>query len=443
MNTVFKMDDPDVPAGPDTGGPNGPSGPGANPGPHRGKHLMIGKLVDRCPKKAREICDRDLRLKFVNLAEAPDNRDFRAVRPDTALLLQKLGLMMCVASPQEARKYNLFSDYKKIQTGTRLRTLRTPTTKAVVLDAKGVPLPELEDPQWGLRTSGALDSEFTGKGVRVCVIDTGLDILHPDLLKVDSKRRRSFVGDSTVMSPKCGHGTRCAGIVGGKVPAATGRRYSVAPDAELFVAKVLGDDGISLEAIIAAIGWAVENDCAIVSMSLGDEFPTTPHNVDPFDAVELAASAALEAGTLIVAGAGNDSMRPGLIQPVDHPANCKSIKAVGAIDHTMNVATYSNGRVVTGKAKVDIAAPGISRSASYPDQYTTASGTSIATPFVAGVAALYREAYPDMKWEDLWQLMCDRAKKYPGHVAELGAGLVQAPRKSDRAPFKPVSAYKA
>ena len=88
---------------------------------------------------------------------------------------------------------------------------------------------------------------------------------------------------------------------------------------------------ITIEALIAALGWAVENNCAVVSMSIGDEFPTT---VFSSGAMELAASAALAAGTLIVAGAGNDSMRPNLIQPMDHPANCKSIMAVAAIDQT-------------------------------------------------------------------------------------------------------------
>ena len=70
----------------------------------------------------------------------------------------------------------------------------------------------------GAQVIGALDSEFTGKGVRVCVIDTGFNIFHDDLKKVDAAHRRSFVGDSTVMSAHAGHGTRCAGIVGGTVP---------------------------------------------------------------------------------------------------------------------------------------------------------------------------------------------------------------------------------
>jgi subtilisin family serine protease len=203
----------------------------------------------------------------------------------------------------------------------------------------------------------------------------------------------------------------------------------VAPDAELFVAKVMGDDGISLEAIIAAIGWAVEKNCAVVSMSLGDEFPATKFSSD---AMESAASAALARGTLIVAGAGNDSLRPDLVQPVDHPANCKSIMAVAAIEQTMKIAHYSNaGPLGGGDPKVDITGPGTSRSASFPTRYKIESGTSIATPFVAGVAALFAEAFPDVRGQELWDLLCSKARELPGHnPRDFGAGLVRAPRRA-------------
>jgi subtilisin len=214
-------------------------------------------------------------------------------------------------------------------------------------------------------------------------------------------------------------------------------RYGVAPDAELFVARVLGKNGITIEALIAALGWAVENDCAVVSMSIGDELPMT---VFSSGAMELAASAALAAGTLIVAGAGNDSMRPKLIQPIDHPANCKSIMAVAAIDPTMQIAHYSNAGPPSGEPKVDITGPGTSRSASFPTRYKVESGTSIATPFVAGVAALYAEAFPEVRGKALWDLLCAKAREIPGfNERDFGAGLVRAPRRSDTTQSKSAS----
>jgi subtilisin family serine protease len=338
--------------------------------------------------------------------------------------------MLAASSKEQARKGNLFSRVEQIHAGARLRRLPPPLFKAADAgDAGDAALSQAGDPQWGLKAIGALDSEFTGKGVRVCVIDTGFNIFHDDLKKVDEAHRRSFVGDSTVMSAHSGHGTRCAGIVGGPVRPAHGLRYGVAPDAELFVARVLGKNGITIEALIAALGWAVENNCAVVSMSIGDELPMT---VFSSGAMELAASAALAAGTLVVAGAGNDSMRTDLIQPIDHPANCKSIMAVAAINPTMQIAHYSNAGPPSGEPKVDITGPGTSRSASFPTRYKVESGTSIATPFVAGVAALFAEAFPEARGKALWDLLCAKAEKLERHNArDFGAGLVRAPRRSD------------
>lgn len=403
-----------------------------------GEHVVVGKLLDTCPKSALANCRRELALDYVNFATTGADRDFRAVAPGSAMHFEKLGLVLAATSKEQARKANLFSRVEQIHAGARLRRLPLPSFKeADAGDAEDAAQSQAGDPQWGLKAVGALDSEFTGKGVRVCVIDTGFNIFHDDLKKVDEAHRRSFVGDSTVMGAHAGHGTRCAGIVGGKAPPAQSPRYSVAPDSELFVAKVMGDDGISLEAIIAAIGWAVDKNCAIVSMSLGDEFPATKFSSD---AMESAASAALIKGTLIVAGAGNDSLRPDLVQPVDHPANCKSIMAVAAIDHTMKIASYSNAGPALGRAKVDITAPGISRSASFPTMYRTEAGTSIATPFVAGVAALYAEAFPHVRGQALWDLLCARAEKLPGHNArDFGAGLVRAPRRGDTSSVKAAS----
>ena len=392
--------------------------------------ILVGKLRDPCPKNAYEVCRRELGLECVTLSNARLDHDFCVVRPGTATHLVELGLMLLATTAANASNSSLFSSPpERLGSGSKLRAIRPPGIKAVTLDASGIPLPELEDPQWGLRAIGALDCGYTGKDVRVCVIDTGLNILHPDLLKVDEAHRRSFVGDATVMGRHAGHGTRCAGIVGGKAPPAQSPRYSVAPDAELFVAKVMGEDGITQEAIISAIGWAVDNKCSVVSMSLGDEFPLTMVSSRTMEAV---ASQALDKGTLIVAGAGNDSLRPADPRPVDHPANCDSIMAVAAIDHTMKVASYSNAGPPGGTPKVDIAGPGISRSASSPTLYRTEAGTSIATPFVAGVAALYKEAFPKATARELWKLLVNNARKLPNQSErDLGAGLVQAPQRSD------------
>ena len=244
MNTVLKNDNEEPGFDADTG-----------------EHIVVGKLLDTCPKSAFSNCHRELALDYVNFATIGADCDFRAIAPGSAMHFEKLGLMLCATSKEQACKGTLFSRVEKIHAGARLRRLPPPSFKEIDAgEDAGAARSRADDPQWGLKAIGALDSEFTGKGVRVCVIDTGLNIFHDDLKKVDAAHRRSFVGDSTVMSAHSGHGTRCAGIVGGPRLPAHGLRYSVAPDAELFVAKVLGKNGITIEALIAALGWAVENE---------------------------------------------------------------------------------------------------------------------------------------------------------------------------------------
>lgn len=415
---------------------------------HPGNYIVVGKVHEEGDENALADCYSELGLNCVNFSETDADYNFGTIPPDTAIFFEKLGLMLCGTSIRESNAPKLFSGVAAIHPYDRLRAIQAPRpssatsykgktkTKAKAgaeslkpIDAE-VAQPAVTDEQWGLKAIGALDSGFTGKGVRVCVIDTGLDIFHKDLEKIDDDHQRSFVGGSTVMGDHPGHGTRCAGIVGGKATPRIGPRYSVAPDAELFFARVLGDDGIRIENLIAALGWAVEKECEVVSMSIGDDFRDT---VFSSEAMEIAAAAALAAGTLIVAGAGNDSERPlGPIRAVDHPANCASIMAVAAVGPNLAVAPYSNAAPQPWKPCVDIAAPGTSRSSTFPNSYATASGTSIATPFVAGVAALYVEACK-VRGQALWNLMCAKAKKLPNQEErDVGAGLVQAPRKADK-----------
>ncbi|HEU4678468.1 MAG TPA: S8 family serine peptidase, partial [Terrimicrobiaceae bacterium] len=143
---------------------------------------------------------------------------------------------------------------------------------------------------------------------------------------------------------------------------------------------------------------------------------------------EQIAQRARAAGTLIVAAAGNDSRRPGKIKPVSRPANCPSILAVAAVDQALAVAPFSNRGENSGGGEVNIAAPGVDVLSLAPQAgHAEMSGTSMATPHVAGVAALLAEANPDASADELADLLVAGAASLPLSAEDVGAGLLRAP----------------
>ncbi len=131
---------------------------------------------------------------------------------------------------------------------------------------------------------------------------------------------------------------------------------------------------------------------------------------------------------MIIAAAGNESERQfGKIKPVGHPANCPSILAVAAIDEDLDIAYFSCGGLNLDGGQVDIAAPGVNIYSSWKGgKYNTISGTSMATPFVAGVAALYLEANPKANASDIWMMLSQNALRLNLNSTDVGSGLVQA-----------------
>ena len=273
---------------------------------------------------------------------------------------------------------------------------------------------------WGLKATKAIASSFTGRGIKVAVLDTGLDMEHPDFLG-RSITAKSFIAGEDVQDGN-GHGTHCIGTsCGGKDN--NGRRYGIAGEASIFAGKVLSDEGSgSTSGIIAGIEWAIVHECEIISMSLGNLVTT------PSTAYETVGRRALQKGTLIIAAAGNHGDPPPP-NTVGQPANSPSIMAVAALNNRLKRASFSAISGPDGGANVDIAGPGVDvySSVPMPARYDgTFSGTSMATPHVAGIAALWAQANA-ARGSQLWQLLSSRARRLPIAASRVGAGLVQAP----------------
>jgi subtilisin family serine protease len=264
---------------------------------------------------------------------------------------------------------------------------------------------------WGIGAVGADTSPFDGDGIVVAVLDTGIDATHPAFQGVNLTER-DFTGDGN--GDQHGHGTHCAGTIFGR--STGGMRIGVATGVKkALIGKVIGNEGGASEQIASAMQWAAENGANVISMSLGIDFPgfvaalvssglkTQPAtsraleayraNVMLFERLAslLRAQANFGTATLITAAAGNESDRSGTpafeiaVSPPAVAEGIVSVAAVGQGPGGLRVADFSN----TG---ANVAAPGVAIISAKPGGgFATMSGTSMATPHVAGVAALWAQ----------------------------------------------------
>lgn len=274
---------------------------------------------------------------------------------------------------------------------------------------------------WGLQATQVLSSSRSGQGVRIAVLDTGFDSTHPDFAGRTITTQSFIAGESA--QDGHGHGTHCIGTACGPKAPEGNRRYGVAHGAEIFAGKVLSNQGSGADGgILAGINWAVANDCAIISMSLGADVPR-PH--PPYT---HAGRRALRQGTLIIAAAGNNADRPGDPGFVGAPANSHTVLAVAAIDSELGIASFS-ARTLTGRGgQVDVSGPGVGVFSSWPMpmRYRTISGTSMATPHVAGIAALWSEA-TGHRGLKLWASLARESERMLLPSVDGGSGLALAP----------------
>ncbi|WP_405663440.1 S8 family peptidase [Streptomyces sp. RK9] len=278
----------------------------------------------------------------------------------------------------------------------------------------------------------AWEAGYDGKGVKIAVLDTGVDATHPDL-------KEQVVGDKNFTpSPdtkdRVGHGTHVASIAAG-TGAKNAAYKGVAPGAKVLSGKVLGDTGSGDDSgIIAGIDWAAAEGADVVNLSLGGG--DTP-GVDPLEAAVNKVSA--DKGILFAIAAGND----GSPRSVGSPGSADAALTVGAVDDNDKLAPFSSQgpRVGDGAIKPDVTAPGVGITAAAapgseiekevgqkPEGYLTISGTSMATPHAAGAAALLKQQHPDWKQPELKGALTASTKGGKYTAFQQGSGRIAVDR---------------
>ncbi|GAA2810432.1 S8 family peptidase [Kribbella solani] len=277
----------------------------------------------------------------------------------------------------------------------------------------------------------AWQAGFTGRQVRVAVLDTGIDAAHPDLAgKVAVAKNFTDTAD---VGDHVGHGTHVAGTIAGSGSASGGKYRGVAPDARLVIGKVLDDTGTGqLDDLLAGMQWAVtEAHAKIVNLSLGGRGDGT----DPVaQAVDQLSG---QYGVLFVAAAGNDGPGRGTLHT---PGVAAAALTVGAVDAEDVLTEFSSrGPGLPGSSvKPEIVAPGdqivAARAAgtlgrwAVDEHYARLSGTSMATPHVAGAAALLAEQHPRWTGSQLKAVLSGTAHPVAGDADAVGAGRVDLAR---------------
>jgi subtilisin family serine protease len=305
---------------------------------------------------------------------------------------------------------------------------------------------------------------YDGEGVTVAVLDTGVDATHPDL-KERIGAQKNFSGSPDTVD-RVGHGTHVASIVAGSGARSGGKYKGVAPGARIISGKVLDDSGTgNASDIIAGMQWAVAQGAKVVNLSLGGE--DTPET-DPIEQAVNELSA--DSGALFVIAAGNSGPDAATI---GSPGSAAAALTVGAVDRTDAIAEFSSrGPAADGSLKPDLTAPGVGIVAAKAaegvegdpaaDGYVSMSGTSMATPHVAGAAAILAQQHPDWTGERIKAALTGSAvpaaglsafaqgtgrtdiaramrQRVTGSPASLGFGTVQWPHADDRPVTKEVT----
>jgi len=317
----------------------------------------------------------------------------------------------------------------KTQAASAWSKLTDPNVTRVWLDRKVEVSLRESMPQIGM--PAAWSAGYTGDGVKVAVLDTGVDAGHPDLAGA-VVAERDFTGSASGTADRYGHGTHVSSIIRGSGAASDSHFRGGAPATSLLSGKVLDDWGSGyLSWVVAGMEWATENGARIVNLSLGTGVPSAGDDVMSVAVDRLTR----QTGALFVVAAGNNPAVLG------SPAAAREALTVGAVTKQDVLARFSarGPRALDSLLKPEITAPGVDITAARAkdtemgtpvgDRYTTASGTSMAAPHVAAAAAVLAGSRPGWRAPELKAALMSTSEALPGEtVYAQGAGRIDVAR---------------
>ncbi|RKX21787.1 MAG: peptidase S8 [Candidatus Zixiibacteriota bacterium] len=252
-----------------------------------------------------------------------------------------------------------------------------------------------------------------GRGVKVAVVDSGIDIYHEDLMDAVRGGVNFTTEHRSDYTDRFGHGTFCAGII-----AASDNGMGVtgiAPNVELYAVKVVNDMGLGTpDWATCGVEWCIDHKMDIVSLSFEDQLPYKP--------LELAIHRAIASGVILVAAAGNLGDSDPTTVELSYPAAYPEVVSVTAHDKMLQHADFASTN-----PEVDISAPGINIVSCFPgDMYSAQSGTSMAVPYVVGIIALMKSERPDLSPKDIEHILEQTSvdKGLPGRDPTYGWGIL-------------------
>ncbi|MDF2879964.1 MAG: peptidase in kexin sedolisin [Clostridiaceae bacterium] len=310
----------------------------------------------------------------------------------------------------------VFLDYQ-IAKSEIINKLTTDEMKEITYVSTVYDKDKFQSESWGYEriiAENTLKNSLTGKGVKVAIIDTGIDLNHPDLIVAGGV---SMVDYTTSYNDDNGHGTHMAGIISAQ-DNNTGH-VGIAPGASIYAIKALNSkgDGYVLD-IIKGIYWAIDNDMDIINMSLGD-------SKIKCEEYEKAVNLASEKGIIVITCSGNEGNALHNEDKISSLAKYAGAIAVSSIDKNDNIANFSS----TGK-EVDFTAPGVDIASTFINSsYEAHEGTSISSAYVTGTFALIKEAMPDATREEIMEIAKNSATDLgeEGKDNKYGYGIIEIP----------------